>query len=510
MNNERNKERFESAEAKLGTNAKVQDELAKDELQERYKSIVSDIYAASNTKELDCAVKNLQEVFDSVFELITAPGVEDFINWANDLTDNKNEKNTKKLRRFLVDNFTTYENNIEKVNANKGCLEINDKSIFAALLKGFRRKIKETVNAFLSKSEEFENNISSLFDTLTKEFDGVKQIAELTYTDKKQLIADQYKNSASLPFYDALFDSILKQNQEFKIIEKEEAKQVGNQYEIIVSRINNVKTSYEILLASGVAEESDIRLKNVFGKLEDEMLDTKGDVCAHIKSFLEKKWTKIKDYFYIIKNFEESDTLGFEQEGWRLFEKGNTINAVIDDYINLKQKKCMDEIDRAAKDKVESLLKTSAQKVTDLKDKICVCQKEVLEVFIKIDETYSNTDKKDMLTKIIESNPALQHSYDEIYGEENGALSTITNGIKTLTSEGCDFLRALSDGTITTMIEEGNNIKDKFLETIKASGLEKAINWLESATVLNLSSLNEFIAPLLEKGLITINIQKQF
>ena len=143
MNNERNKERFESAEAKLGTNAKVQDELAKDELQERYKSIVSDIYAASNTKELDCAVKNLQEVFDSVFELITAPGVEDFINWANDLTDNKNEKNTKKLRRFLVDNFTTYDNNIEKVNANKGCLEINDKSIFEALLKGFRRKIKE-------------------------------------------------------------------------------------------------------------------------------------------------------------------------------------------------------------------------------------------------------------------------------------------------------------------------------------------------------------------------------
>lgn len=510
MNNERNKQRYESAKAKLGTNAKVQEELANSEWQNQIESIVQEIYAASSAKELEAAVKKLQENFDSVFELITAPGVDVFINWANDLTDNKNEKNTKKLRKFLVDNFTTYDKEIENVNENNSCINDNAATIFSGLLKGYRKKIKEIVNTFLSKPEEFENNISSLFATLTKEFNGVKQITELTYTDKKQLIANQHNNSASIPFYDALFDSILKQNQEFKIIEKEDAKQVSNQYEIIISRINNVKSSFETLISSGVAEETDKRLKDVFGKLEDEMLDTKGDVCAHIQSFLEKKWTTIKDNFHIIKNFEESEFLTFDRDGWKLFEKGNTINAVIDDYINLKQIKGLDEIERASKDKVESLIKAKAKKVSELKDKIYGCQKEVLEVFKKIDETYRNNDKKEMLTKIIESNPTLKHGFDEIYGEENGALSTISNGIKALTAEGCDFLRALSDGTITTMIEESNNIKDKFLETIKASGLENAINWLESITNLNLSCLNEFIGPLLEKGLITINIQKQF
>ena len=61
------------------------------------------------------------------------------------------------------------------------------------------------------------------------------------------------------------------------------------------------------------------------------------------------------------------------------------------------------------------------------------------------------------------------------------------------------------------MIEERNNITEKFRETIKADGLEDAINWLESVGAdLNLSSLNEFIEPLLDKGLITINIQKEF
>jgi len=523
MNNERNKERFESAESKLGTNVKVQEELAKPEWQERYKSIVKEIHAASSTKELEAAIKKLQDNFDSIFELITAPGVDEFINWANDLTDNKNEKNTNKLRKFLVENFTTYDNDIEKVNANKGCLEVNDNSIFAGLLKGFRKKIKEIVNKFLSKPDEFVNNISSLFNTLSKEFEGINGIDELKYTDKIKLIpADQQQNSVSLAYFDSLFDTILKQNQDLSHPEKLSGKATGsisgnqsekvfdNQYEIISARINNVKASFELLLSSGIAEETDERLKGIFRKLEDDMIDTKGDVRAHIESFLDKKWVTIKDNFFIIKRFEESDRLEFDPDGWKSFEKASTINAVIEDYNNLKNDKGLAEVERSSKDKVESLLKGRAKKISDLKDKVSGCRTEILEVFKKIVEAYSNNDKKEMLTRIIESNPSLQHGFDEIYGEENGALSTITNGIKTLSAEGYDFLTALSDGTVTTMIEEGNNIKDKFLDTIKASGLENAINWLESITDLNLSKLNDFIEPLLERGLITINIQKEF
>lgn len=510
MNNERNKERFESAEAKLGTNAKVQEELAKVEWQERYKSIVAEIYAASSTKELKAATEKLQENFDSLFELITAPGVEDFINWANNLTDSKNELGTKKLKKFLVDNFTEYDNDIENVNAKKSCIEIDETSLFASLLRGFRKKIKELVNRFLSKPDEFENNISALFDTLNKEFDGVNEIGELAYTDKIQLVPSQHQNNASLPFYDALFETIVKQNQDFKLPGNESGKFDGNYFEIITARIENVEDSFDLLVSSGVAEENDERLKSIFSTLEDEMLDTKGDVCAHIESFLEKRWASLKEHFYTIKQFEESVHLTFEPDGWKSFEKSSTIDAVIEDYNSLNQEKSLTDIARAGKDKVESLLKGKAKRISDLKDKIKKCRDEILDVFKRTDETYSNKDKKEMLTKIIKSNPSLQQSFDDIYGE-NGSLATINNGIKTLSEEGGDLLGALSDGTITTMIEERNNITEKFRETIKADGLEDAINWLESAGAdLNLSSLNEFIEPLLEKGLITINIQKEF
>ena len=132
-------------------------------------------------------------------------------------------------------------------------------------------------------------------------------------------------------------------------------------------------------------------------------------------------------------------------------------------------------------------------------------------LFQKIVDTYSNNDKKEMLTKIIESNETLRSRFDEIYGEEEGALTTITNGIEVISEEGCDLLDVLSDGTIATMIEDSNKIKDKFLETIKASGLKDDIDWLESlGDSLILTSLNQHIAPLLEKGLIKITIKTEF
>ena len=511
MNNEQNKERFESAEAKLGTNDKVQEELAKPEWKKQYVSIIDKIYAAQSSKELETATKDLQDFFDSVYELITSPGVEEFINWANELTGDKNAPNAKKLRQFLVENFTVFGKNIEEINTHKGCIEVDNTSIFAGLLNGFRKKIKDVVNKFLSKPDEFENNIALLFATLIKEFRGVQQIPELEYRDKLLLLDEQDRNKTSLQFYDSLFDEILKQNQEFKPIVNDNSGVYGDeQYKIISARINNTKQSFNLLVRSEVAEEPDERLKAIFVKLENEMTDTKGDICAFIKSFLEGKWQTISENFYLIKNFEESTLLKFDPDGWKSFEKAATISAVVEDYNNLKQEKCLDEIERASKERVESLLKSKANKISSLKKKIDSCCSEILEVFNKIVETYSNKAKKEMLTKIIQTNQTLKQGFDDIYGEAGG-LTAIDNGISILSEEGNDFMESLSDGTITTMIKVGSNIKDKFLETIKASGLEDAINWLEGiGTNLNLSTLNKHIEPLLDKGLITITIKKEF
>lgn len=510
MNNDRNKKRYDSANAKLGTNAKVQEELAKPEWKERYVSIIDEIYAATSSNELESATKKLQEFFDSVFELITAPGVEEFINWANDLTDDKNAPNAKKLRKFLVENFTVFDKNIEEINTHKGCIEVDNTSIFAGLLKGFRKKIKDVVNKFLSKPDDFEKSIELLFATLTKEFRGVQQIPELAYSDKLLLLDEHDRNKTSLQFYDSLFEDILKQNQEFKPFGNDNGVYGEDLYKIISARINNTKQSFYLLVRSEVAEEPDDRLKAIFGKLEDEMTDTKGDICALIKSFLDGKWQTIRENFYTIKKFEESKLLQFDPNGWKSFEKAATINAVVEDYNNLKQEKCLDEVERASKERVEPLLKSKANKISNLKKKIDSCCSEILEVFNKIVETYSNKAKKDMLTKIIHTNQSLRQGFDDIYSE-TGGLIAIGNGIGILNDEDNDFMESLSDGTITTMIEEGSKIKEKFLETIKASGLEDAINWLEGiGTELNFSTLDKHIEPLLEKGLITITIKKEF
>ena len=55
MNNERNKERFDSAMSKRGTNTKVLEDLAKPEWREQCEAIVEEIYDVSSTKEFESA-----------------------------------------------------------------------------------------------------------------------------------------------------------------------------------------------------------------------------------------------------------------------------------------------------------------------------------------------------------------------------------------------------------------------------------------------------------------------
>lgn len=511
MNNERNKERFDSAMSKRGTNTKVLEDLAKPEWREQCEAIVEEIYDVSSTKEFESATKKLQEVFNSVFELITAPGVDEFIIWADDITDRKNTPNTKKLRKYLVDNFTVYDAIIEKINSSKDCIEINNTLLFADIVKNFKKGIKKMVNDFLSKPDEFESGISDFFKSLSAEFEGFNDIEEISYTDKYQLLTTDQKSSSSIAFYDSLFDNIIKANQELKFQGNESNNYGKYLYEIISARIESVENCFNIILSSGVADEPDERLKVIFAKLEDSMLDTKQELYAQIESFLDKKWKDIKENFYAIKKFEEVPSLVFDADAWKAFEKEMAINSIIEEYNNLKATNTLNEIDRTNKDNIESKLKSRAKKISELYNLVSECKTQLIEVFQKIVDTYSNNDKKEMLTKIIESNETLRSRFDEIYGEEEGALTTITNGIEVISEEGCDLLDVLSDGTIATMIEDSNKIKDKFLETIKASGLKDDIDWLESlGDSLILTSLNQHIAPLLEKGLIKITIKTEF
>ncbi|MBK8686615.1 MAG: hypothetical protein IPN26_17420 [Bacteroidetes bacterium] len=73
-------------------------------------------------------------MFEDIYEVITAPGVDYFIGWVNQITADKNNANSKELRKYLVKHYadSNISESIESINSNKAVLEIEN-SIFANL-----------------------------------------------------------------------------------------------------------------------------------------------------------------------------------------------------------------------------------------------------------------------------------------------------------------------------------------------------------------------------------------
>lgn len=82
---------------------KIKDELSKTEWQERLFGIERSLTNIKDEKDFLDYQKSLTKLFNDLYEIITAPGVDDFIGWVNEITDNKNNSNANKLRNYLVE-----------------------------------------------------------------------------------------------------------------------------------------------------------------------------------------------------------------------------------------------------------------------------------------------------------------------------------------------------------------------------------------------------------------------
>ncbi|MCX6307405.1 MAG: hypothetical protein NTY32_00770, partial [Bacteroidia bacterium] len=100
-------------------------------------------------------IKFLKDAIESTIEQITAPTVDDFIAWVEQLTDNRNE-HYKTFRKYLISNFSdSISTKIDSVLSAKDILE-NENVLFSSLLSEARKAIRKDCNTFLDKPAEFE------------------------------------------------------------------------------------------------------------------------------------------------------------------------------------------------------------------------------------------------------------------------------------------------------------------------------------------------------------------
>ena len=463
------------------------------------------------TKAADFETKEnaIKSLFNQLYEKITAPGLDAFIGWIGSLTTSKNGENIKSFKKFLKDNYDSYADDIEKIlSAKEVVSKIDEKSIFGKLISNFENKIKKIVTEFIDNNT-FENEIDGLLKQLKNEYEGVSSISELNYTSVKDLYTAEQKQDNTIDFYSDIFEQARKKFQSMDV-QKGEDKNT-NYFTIIRNRVTSLTKSISYLVNSGVAKNNDMNIKALFLKFQKEMPIVEDDYLQSLKEFITKDWESILIKYETIKTFYSSPILNIPSSNYDGLKSGSNISNLILNYTKLYNEGSIRIVPSISASDMKNQLAKKAKSIKDMNDEAAKIMQSVNEEFTDFIEKYEN--QKEMLEKSTDNDASLKDNYDSIYGQD-GSLDNLRNGIAECLSDGSNFFNTLANQSIFQMIELMKTTTEKFEETLKLTGLQAPMEWLDSLPdLMNLteSDIDEKkIKLLLSKGLIKLEIKKTY
>ena len=476
-------------------------ELSKQEWQDELNAIEERISNILTKNDFEKCTKQLEQLFDSLYEKMTAPGLDAFVSWVEE-----HKKNIAKLREFLKGNYETYSSRIDSILGTLENISFDDdKCIFDKIISDFNKKLKSDVSAFVNKPDEFENNIDGFLTGLEDEFVGLAEISELAYTNVEDLYTEEQKNDVTMSFYSEIIKQSIKIGQNLTALNESENK--SKLYLRVKNRIASIKRVITILSSTGISSNSDETLKQLFTKFDDTMLATKVDVAECLNNFIENTWNDIETKYIDIKEFYAEAELTFNKT-WDGFEKEGEIDLLIKNYKTVRSTNVLPQILTVKFEEIVPKLNKCHNDIAKLHSSETKTFGEVKECFEEFLANYNKT-KKAMLEKIVNTHPELQNDIDSIYDSENGTLATIVNGLVPLS----DFMNSISDETFDTMLEDKNKTQQIFEDIMKKSGLETEIDWLQQRESLELTPSDfdhNYLRKLLENGLIKLSYTKEY
>ena len=488
--------------------SKLDNELKDSEWATRLQKLKDSLENITKASEFEEREKNLVELFNQLYEKITAPGFDAFTAWIESSTTSKNADNIKGFKKYLKGEYDKYADEIEAILVSKNIIDrAPDSSLFNKLLSNFDNKIKRIVTTFVDNNQ-FENEIDGLLETIKNEYNKVSEIPELSFTTIEQLFTDEQTKDPSLSFYEDIFEIIRKKHQSIDPRKGEDKN--TPLHKRILNRILSVKKCISLLSETNISNCDDATLKSLFVKFQKEMPVVEDDYQQGLKDFIEKGWEEASNKYYKIKNFYSSVQLTFECTSFPELRKGVEVKNLIETYKMVYNEGDIQIKPSSSVDEIKTLLSKKTKSINDLFSSIDKCRIDIKEEFSDFIDKYNN--QKDMLKKTIEGRNELNDDFDAIYGED-GYLDCLKNGIDEFLLDDSDLLGSLSQGALSTMVSLMKKTTDKFEETLKKTGLKDSLEWLNDLSDFNLSveSLDaDKIKQLLNKGLITITLSKTY
>ncbi len=504
-------QRFENAQAQKNSSKyadRLKAELTKPEWARELLEISADVLNVTNKKGYEDYENRLKDLFDKIFDIITAPGLDDFMEWLESMSK---KTDNQELRKFFASNYVTYGNTIDKIIEAKDKYISDNDTLFNNLISVFDKKLRKKINNFVSNKDGFEKVADGFLSSTLEELNGINAIEALAYHNQEELYSDVQKNDPSMNFYADIIKGIINSCQ--NAFSDEEVKD-GKFYEVVSNRVSKAQSSIKLLYNTNIANEPDEVLKKTFTRYRKKMTDTSEDIYAHLKNFLENQWKDISSNYCTIKTFFDQNELDFEKERWAQFEKSAELDALVREYNNLKGTSILPTLENIAVEKLADELNKQADNIEKLNKKAIDCRKDLNSYFQNFVNDYTN-NKRPMLDKLLAKNTSLKNNYDEIFND-NGYLKIISNGIEIYLSDGGDVLNALSDSTsgVETMIVFMDKAKTAFANVFKDSGLKEEIEWLDKLNPDIPFTTETFdedkLKKLLKNELITISFTKTY
>ncbi len=488
--------------------AKIGEELAKLEWQQQLFEIERTFSHIKDEQDFQKYQKSLVKLFNGLYEVITAPGVDDFIGWINGITNDKNNANAKKLRDFLVERYaeSSISESIESVNSNKSVLEIEN-SIFNSLLNEITKELRKETVSLLSDPSQFENNIDDYLETVTSTLDGLVPIIELHYI-KIDLLYTDIQNANNIVCYKDYIKAIIEKGQSLKPQNETEKSQ-----SIIVkaaNRITEIKKGISILYNSKIASSQDELLKSIFLKLDKEVKYDKG-ISNALNLFIDETWAEIEGHYIKIRDFFHQPITVTYNPNWNTFAKKGGVISLIDEYNKIANENVLTSIQNKSTEEALKQLKAKAKAIDKYFEVENNLKSEIELEFNGIITEFKATSKQQLLQNLSINNPDLANKKQEIESNIMGLKGGI---VKLKASNVISFLK----DDFTYVLNNLNDIRSGFETFLQKSGMSDHLAWLDTKCdgltngSITAQDLNDptLLKELLEKGLIKIEIEKTF
>lgn len=446
-------------------------------------------------------VKFLKEAIESTIEQITAPTVDDFIEWVEQITDNKNT-HYKAFRKYLISNFSdSVSVQIDSILSVKDILE-KEGILFSSLLSDAHKSIKKDCNTFLDKPAEFENNIDDFLEELNNNLSGLDDIEELRYSNISELYSEEQNNN-NIDFYTDIIEKIVKTNQKLDVVNDSE--KTDTLATKVKKRIKDIKNCINQLDKTALAKNTDEILKDIFLSFKDDMIKFEKGINYNLEEFLSQKWEDIIAHYDTIKSFFDNVKEIDEKDAWKSFKAKDEISVVILKYNAIKKENPLLSLKSKSLLSVQQTLTKKFNEIKDYEEEAKKTKQAILDAFNITVKEYS--DKLDLIEKL----DAEKNLFNKI--KEDG-IKALSNGCESF--NGQDIITYLKED-FSSDLNTYNNIKGWFNEVLQKSGMKAKIDWLEEqlqdedSCVVSENDLDvETLKELLLNKLITLTITKTF